>query len=513
MRSSWVGAGVALAGILAAVACGSGSIGPEIARTDGGSVGGGGSGGSGGADAGTGGGGQIDAGTGTDAGTDAGTGSDGGSDGGSDAGTIVSNAQGWKFYQAKDGLTSTQVMGVSADEGGNIWVAGGTSGVFVQRAGSSTFQRYGLADGLHPYGYMPDGGPSDTNPYLEAISISGGPAGTAFVGYMGKPVPLGVKDCESNWDDGQPPDPAIYKSGDADKVSLNGSGINVVHYDIFSGPNVVGSEPHGREKLCNIFRVVYQHGTRYVWFGGNHGFALGFADFAGNPTCDGQLSCAGVWEHVHPAINGWSSDDLSTASVYYLTADYRGVDVDPLSGDVWFGGLIRTTKFRFQTAGGYFNAEGQTQNSGYAWNRMDVWPDKVGEPNYPRPSDRNDDNVWGIAAMPDGSAWIGSRSYGLRRMNSSGAMVDDATSKLLDKHVTALARDPADDSVWIGYPGGYGLGLSQLMPNGSIRHFNASALGNVTYMTVRDIQVDTFSTPHRILVAFEGGVVGVYQPR
>src|SRR6266480_1719613 len=86
---------------------------------------------------------------------------DAGYDGGTDAGPwsagevkTISDSAGWRF--ATDGLPSGTVMGASADEDGNIWVAGRNAGVFVQRGGTGRFQQFTLADGLHPYGYLPD---------------------------------------------------------------------------------------------------------------------------------------------------------------------------------------------------------------------------------------------------------------------------------------------------------------------------------------------------------------------
>ena len=47
----------------------------------------------------------------------------------------------------------------------------------------------------------------------------------------GPALPPGVDGCEDNWDSPTVvPDPTIYKSGDADKVTLTGSGISVVHF-------------------------------------------------------------------------------------------------------------------------------------------------------------------------------------------------------------------------------------------------------------------------------------------
>lgn len=551
----WVGA-VVVACLSVAVGCGgkdgqpaggtgagNGSVGGSGSggSPDGGGSGGGGSGG--GTDAGTGG---IDGGSGrTDGGSDAGTGGiDGGAGGqdggigGTDGGTggtavVPPSIPNWQFYTATDGLTSSNVMGASADEGGNVWVAGGKAGLFVQRAGSRTFQQFGLKEGLHPYGYMADGSPADRNPSLNAISVSGGPAGTAFVGYRGRldasdGVPPGTRGCEDNWDitwNHAGADPSIYKSGDADRVSLTGSGISVVHYDIFSGPNVIGNEATGREKLCTIYRVLYQHGTNFVWFGGNHGFAFGKADFASNPTCDGQLSCAGAWEHVHPHFND-SAGNL-------VTGDYWGIAIDPSSQngfhDVWFGGMARTTRFRFgQTGGDYFAAQPMTEDWSSsnirnnpkvmaAWlNRIDVWPDAVKEydlnfdPIYPTPAQWKAglDLVSGIAANPaDNSVYIASFGNGLVHLDHDGHLLEDLTSLLFAKNVSAVALD-TDGSLWIGYK--YVGGVSRLK-SGKMQHF-AGVLGDLVNSPVYDIQIQpAVGGSHRkVLVAFQVGALGSY---
>src|SRR2546423_9304975 len=97
---------------------------------------------------------------------------------------VDTSAAGWTFYDSRANVPA-QVLGVSADAGGNLWVAGGAGGVFVLRKGAASFEQFTLKDGLHPYGYLADGSPADANPYLEAISIAGGPSGTAVVGYPG----------------------------------------------------------------------------------------------------------------------------------------------------------------------------------------------------------------------------------------------------------------------------------------------------------------------------------------
>src|SRR5262249_38489200 len=141
----------------------------------------------------------------------------------------------------------------------------------------------------------------------------------------------------------------------------------------FSGPGVVPNEMAGREKLCSVYRIVWQRGSvdprgqpgnhGYVWFGANHGFALGYADYAGSPGCNGQLGCSGLLEHVHPAIN-----DVKTR---FITDLYYGIAIDTVPHvdkagntffDVWFGGMARTTRFRFgEELGDYYKAQPRTE--------------------------------------------------------------------------------------------------------------------------------------------------------
>lgn len=540
MRSSWrlVGGLVVISAVAIAVACG-GAQGDGAVVPDAGS----GSGGGSVPDAGAPDSGPPDAGP-----PDAGPPDAGPPDAGPpDAGPPPVNTKpdlgpDWTFHATAEGLPPGNVMGVSADEEGNLFVAGGSAGLLVQRRGQGPFVRYGIADGLHPYGYLngeaararnvSDGSAADSAPSLGAtpvISVAGGKAGTVFVGYQGK------TGCEDAWrgDQWTPPvqwgEPSVYKSGDADKVMLAANGISVVHYDIFSGPGVVGEEPKGREKLCSIFRIVYEHGTNNVWFGGNHGFALGKADFAGNPTCNGQLGCTGVLEHVHPAFND-SAGNL-------VTGDYWGVAVDPVSQgglhDVWFGGMARTTRFRFGESGGdYWSAQPKTEayvggninlpgnaaaKAAYQ-NRVDVWPDGVeeydaaGNPTYPTPAQWRAglDVVSGIATDPaDGSVYIASFGHGIRHLDRDGNFLGDltvSTKTLFADNVSAIAID-TDGSLWVGYK--FEGGISRIRKGGAPEHY-AGVLGELEKSPVYDIQI-TPGTPRKVLVAFQRGAVGVYQ--
>lgn len=460
-----------------------------------------------------------DEGSDTDAGTgmpDAGTTDAGTTDAGTpDAGTVTTitfpTAAGWKFYGKAEG-GPTEVFGVSADQGGNIWVAGGEEGLFLLRPNATTFEKFTMADGLRPYGFMPDGTDAPGPHYLKVLSVAGGPAGTVFVGYAGKPPASGQLDCESNWD-GPAPDPNIYKSGDADKVTLkSGGGINVVHYDIFSGPDVVADEKKGREKVCSILRMAYDPATDSIWFGGNHGFAWGKGNFTGNATCNGQLNCAGNWEHVHPATCGTVGDHT-----VLLTDSYYGVSVDPASGDVWFGGLIRATRFRMGTYGDYWAAQVDTEAGNNTWSRIDVWPDALPENQCPTVAQRKDDDISGMAVMNDGTVWVSSYSWGLAHLDGNGNVMSYKSTDLIAPHVSALARDKWDGSLWAGHR--WGGGISRVK-SGEVAQFGEQVFGmDLAQHPVWDIQMDKSSSTRRVLVAFQSiqkdgavqaGAIGVY---
>jgi len=535
----WVGWAAVVCAVAVGVACGAGDGSAVAWNTGAGSTGGGGGGNDGGA---------PDAGPADSGPADAGPADAGPPDGGpSDGGGSVSlpSIPGWDFYGPQHGGPQ-DVRGVTMDEAGNLWVAGGAEGLFLMRVAADgrltgRFEKFGIADGLHPYGWLngeaalgmkvPDGTPADMHPSLTAtpvISVAGGPPGTVFVGYQGKPG------CEDAWhgDQWTQPsqwgDPAVYKSGDADRVTLSGSGIAVVHYDIFSGPGVVADEPKGREKICSVYRLVWDKEQNRIWFGGNHGFAMGRPDFPGNPTCNGLEACAGVSEHVHPAFNDTEGN--------YVTQEYWGVAVDPLSQqgfhDVWFGGMARTTRFRFgETGGSYSIAQPRTE----AWsgkniksptpdnlfvqaayrNRIDVWPDAVSEydqawnPTYPTPAQWKAglDVVSGIAADPsDNSVYIASFANGIRHLDHDGNFIADLNGALFGKTVSAIAIDP-DGSLWVGYK--YEGGVSRIRRGGAVEHL-ANSLGQLEKSPVPDIQIAR-TGPRRVLVAFQSGAVAIYK--
>src|SRR5512140_3802648 len=269
---------------------------------------------------------------------------------------VIPQAQGWQFFGPAEGAPR-EVWGVSQDGTGNIWVAGGDEGLFVLTPGAATLRRFTIADGLYSYTDATGG-----HGY-KAISVAGGPGSTAFVGYYGKQL---AEYCTWLPRDTQPD--SIVKSGDADEVTLGPAGISVRHIDISTPRNFYPQYPQGREKVHDVFRILYDANKNNVWFGGNHGVAL-------------WENRRMMWEHQHAAINGYTARGHYTL----LSGDWCGLALDA-AGDVWMGGGHRMAKLRYASEGGFWASLAPI---------IDVWPDAVPADAYSW--QRTDDFVQAIA--------------------------------------------------------------------------------------------------------------------
>jgi hypothetical protein len=416
-------------------------------------------------------------------------------------------ASGWQVLGSASG-GPTMAHDVSADAAGNLWVAGGKEGLFLLPAGATTFRRFGLADGLHPYGFPPTG--SVTQPDLDVISVAGGEAGQAYVGYRG------VDGCEDEWDiHASNPDPNIYKSGDVDHVWLSGQGLGVAHYDIFTGPGVVASEPRGREKLCSVYRIVYDGAHGNVWIGANHGYAWLNPSYRGTPAYNGQDDSQVLREHAHPAISGYLTDSAPPADDFLLTGGYYGLAVAP-GGDLWVGGIYRSYHCVGGNGGtGFWGCEADDNANKH--HQLDIWPDAQPADAYPH--QRVDDYITGFAPLADGTVWASARNrtddwttqqatgLGLAHLGPDGTVLGYLSEALLSPHLNALHTDPTDGTLWIGSE----QGVMRFDPaSGTMFQFGADALGSLATDVVTNIQVDTSGGGRRVLVSFYSGSIAIY---
>jgi hypothetical protein len=411
---------------------------------------------------------------GSDAGRDAGV-ADAGVDAGVDAGifdagsgVVFPDSAGWQFYGPESGLPGT-VYGVSADEGGNLWVAGGDQGLFLLVQGEAQFRRFTAAEGLTPF--------VDENGIRtqKVISVLGAAAGSAWVGYAGVHGGAEMSD-----------PPHLVKSGDADHVVFNGAGLAVTHFDISTPPGADPHYPAGRDLIRDVLRIVRDPASGDVWFGGNHGIGLW------------QPSKGALQEHEHADINGYLGKDCTSSAPQncrytLMSGDYYGVGLMP-NGDVVYGGGHRVAR---KSYGG----------NRQFWSpvvKLDVWPDAQPYDGYP--DQRTDDFVQDLAVASDGTVWVGSIPNGLAFINPQGA-VGYVTAGLIDRKVTALEVDPLDGSIWVGHIWGGVARLGGAHPG----QFGAKALGlHAANASVLDIQSTIQNGTRRILVAFGSGAVGVF---
>jgi hypothetical protein len=139
-------------------------------------------------------------------------------------------------------------------------------------------------------------------------------------------------------------------------------------------------------------------------------------------------------------------------------------------------------------------------------NRIDVWPDLKGETTGaeqpPLPSERIPDEVFGIAAMPDGTIYVGSGVRGLRHLDAYGTLISDETSRLTTKAVGAVALDPADGSIWVGNR--YAGGLARLQ-GAATTLYALNVFDELANMGIEDIQFDRSGPARKVLVGFRAG--------
>jgi hypothetical protein len=464
---------------------------------------------------------------GTDGGSVSVSGADGGSDGGS-APVPPLTVNGWTFYAVAQGL-SQDVNDVSADEGGNVYVAGGDA-LYAKRRGDLAFQRFDAASsGLTQNCYA--GLPADSDPGFAAainrvhpsppgaarlcpvISVAGAAPGVAMVGLKG----LGTdEDLDADW---------AQESGGADLVRFDGSKLaRTRHLLIASPPQTVCVAPDaaghlvesratscpnppdpffwqvGRRKLRQVFRIAVNHqaGTPLygdVFMGGTHASITAYLhDSASRGFLDrtaGQApkwaDASDVWEHDHPAF--WSNSRNA-----FLTGYTHALAVDPRSGTPWCSNGFRTawlTGYGADLHDDVWWLEPETTANPLWYN---LWPDNAD------PTESIDDNVESLSFCDDGTLWIGSSTHGLARRDPAGGVsyVSLPDPALHGDNVYAVACDPSDQSVWVG------LGWGGLMRyrDGQFTSLDPGGLPDFVRQPVRSIQIDRWATPRIVYAAF-----------
>lgn len=447
----------------------------------------------------------------------------------------------YAYYGPAQGLSST-VWDVSADEGGNVYVAAGDA-LFAKRRDDQDFRRFdaatsGLTENCHAEAHIANPSPPDPAVMCPIVSVGGIDAGRAAIGFRG----VGT--------DGDFPHNADWaiESGGADVVQFDGERLTRERHVLVAGwplqfcddygvPGVTRGPcagdrtwTHGRRKVRQVLRIAVNHrrGTVHegdVWFAGTHGtFSALVANAEGRRLLDlsaqypEMADRRGVWEHDHPAI--------SDRSGKFLTGESYAIAIDPLTGDPW-----AANQFRLAGKVGYaWKFDGSEERSGWdvpMWppylgtdlvhSFFDVWKDPVFEDfwgQYDAFDPRWMDNAQSVSFCSDGSLWVASGGKGLARLVIDRAAIRADPNVPPDVAVSvepvalpdgfgdnawAVACD-VDGSVWVGFGwGGFGRlkgGRWELPLQGAADGVPAHALN-----PVRSIQIDRWSTPRRVYFA------------
>jgi hypothetical protein len=436
---------------------------------------------------------------------------------------VVSGA--FTFYGKEQGL-SADVWDVTADEGGNVYVAAGDA-VFAKRRDDADFARFDPAAAKLTTNCDPDGKIA-----CPIVSVAGAAAGVAIIGFKG----IGTDgDSDPDWQ---------LDSGGADVLAFDGTTLartRHVHVagapqqfceDYSAPPCYIGDKTYekGRRKVRQVLRLAVNHDrstVQYgdVWMAGSHGtFSVLVASPESRGWVDLTLEYPGtddrryVWEHDHPAI--YVPATINGVKQYaFLTGESTAIAIDPTTGDPWASNQVRTASKR-----GY-GARRDGWNVGM-WppylsddqigSHLDVWPD-------PRPANEWDfdaldpawmDAVTSLSFCDDGTLWIASGIHGLARRRPDGTMTYVNLPGGLGNSASAVACDPSDGSVWVGFGwGGFG------RYDGGWWIVDANASPPFAYQgPVRNIQIDRWTSPRIVYVAHSasrfgpGGVTAYHGP-
>jgi len=417
------------------------------------------------------------------------------------------------FYGPPQGLPAT-VWDVSADEGGNVYVAAGEA-VLAKGRTDRDFERFDpAAAGLTP---SCDEARTQACPIT---AVAGRDAGKAVLGYEGA----------GKYDDDN--DPLwMRRSGGLDLVTFDGTTLaKERHVEVGSPPHTVCyawlDDAHttchpldmvwleGRFKTRTIQRLAVNHDTSRplsygdVMISGQHGtLSILVADPAGRRWPDlikgaaGYDETYGVWEHHHP-------DNYLYGRL--LTGEGWAVAIDPTTNVPWFA-----NQFRLGSMPAYATtARPSSQNY---WGP--IVPDRpyiaIWEPDSNPDDEALRDNVTSISFCDDGTMWVGSYNHGLARLPKDAAEFEQIAVPGGAGGALSVACDPSDGSLWVGFSwGGFGR-----LAGGTWRQLiDPSEIPSFARGPVLSIQIDRWSSPrvvylaHRQSSAGPGGVTAYAGP-
>ncbi len=267
----------------------------------------------------------------------------------------------------------------------------------------------------------------------------------------------------------------------------------------------------GRRKMRQVKHIVVNHDASRplsygdVYFGATHG-SLGilvahpdqraWIDYTkGDPA---WADTKGVWEHEHPA-DTWPDGRL-------LTGESTGLALDPTTNIPWFSNQYNTTSFP-----DYATVPHPSWNGW--WSAMTKFL-KFWQPQG-NPDDASlRDNVSGLSFCTDGTLWVASGNHGIGRLDTRTGAFTPISLPGYGNEASAIACDPADGSVWVGFSWG---GFGRWRAGAWDRRYDVPANApQFATNPVSSIQIDRWSTPRVVYIAhvpsakFGPGGVTVY---
>ncbi len=370
-------------------------------------------------------------------------------------------------YGSADGLGGG-IIDANPDDAQNIWAANGET-LYVLRPGSSTFQAFTAADGLHIGPFTDyEGDAQMTN----ITAIAGGAGGQVYVGYYGyEDSPDPFSDSEAN-----------KELGNGDDVKLTTAGTISINRLLFRCDAERGA---GCWENRSPRRIIYSHlgiAASHSWWGFNHGVTHVLGDDFG--------------DHVHPEV-WYTPADGGTGGVEKI-GEFYGIAPDA-SGNLWMAGRYAVGLQPWNPLPHGSDPSADEWVSGhfiYAFT-TDTSDHSLGNEAGPWVTSGYTENNRGAAVTPDGRLWLARLGGGLvswdPTTNSYNTIQhwSQAPSNLLD------VQADLDGTLWLVDSGGT---LYRFDPGSGTLTAWAGVSG------VTRIYVDSTVTPRAVYVSMSSGV-------
>jgi hypothetical protein len=313
----------------------------------------------------------------------------------------------------------------------------------------------------------------------------------------------------------------MRRSGGLDLVTFDGATLaRERHVEVGSPPHTVCYEwldaghttchpldqvwMEGRFKTRSVQRLAVNHDrSRPLSYGdvmitGQHGtLSILVADPEARRWPDlvkgaaGYEDTRGVWEHHHP-------DNYMHGRM--LTGEGWAVAIDPTTNVPWYA-----NQFRLASMPAYATSPRPSFQNYWGPQEPGAPYVAIWQPESHPDDERLRDNVLAISFCDDGTMWVASYNHGLARL-AKGAS-DFERIAVPGGGARAVACDPSDGSVWVGFSwGGFarlrGGAFQELVP---YRDLPAFAQGPVL-----NIQIDRWSSPRVVYLAHRSGGVTAY---